>query len=172
MKAFLSIIFCIVSIGLFAQQDREPIKWSFDINQVGPTEYELMYRADLDAPWVIYSKDTGKGGPIATSVSFTSDNVKPVDEGIESGERKEGMDELFGINVIKYSYKQAYILKQRVDVNDISKPITGYVTYMVCNNKVCIPPTDANFSFKINVLYNSLEKSSDGKGIKLIKKND
>lgn len=160
MKIIASVVLFFVTFQLFGQQEIEPVQWMFDINQVGPKDYELIYKAKIDDPWVIYSKDTPEGGPIPTTVNYTSDNITIKDDGVESGDRKEGQDQMFEMQVIKYTSKQDYVFKQKVTVNDISKDVTGYVTYMLCNNEMCLPPRDAEFSFTIKVV-NPLQSARD-----------
>lgn len=160
MKLMFSLFVCLLAFPIFGESQEDNIKWSFDINQVGPQDYELIYRAQISEPWVIYSKDTPEGGPIPLSVNYNSGNVTVIDEGKEEGDRKEGYDNMFDMNVIKYTYNQEYILKQKVRITDISKTVTGYVTFMMCNNEMCLPPRDVDFSFTIRVT-NPLEKGDN-----------
>jgi len=161
MKIICSLFLSVFALSLSSQQNLNPASWSFDINQVGQNDYELLFKADIDENWVIYSMDTPDGGPIPTSINYTSDNVDSQDKAKEMGERKVTMDQMFDMKVIKYSSKQPYILKQKVTVTDTSKPITGYVSYMMCNNEVCLPPRDADFSFTIKTT-NPLQISIGG----------
>lgn len=160
-KAFLGILFISLCIGLQAQKTIDPVKWSFDINQTGPEEYELIYIATLDEPWCIYSQESAAGGPIPTSINYTSKNVVPNGKAKESGFKKEGKDEMFDMKLIKYLHHKNYMLKQSVKITDTSKPVTGYVTYMVCDNEKCLPPTDAEFSFTVNILNPAEQKPAD-----------
>jgi thiol:disulfide interchange protein DsbD len=151
MKTIVSMILLSFA-SVLSSQEMVPCDWSFDINQVGQDDYELIFRADINAPWQIYSKDTEEGGPIPTTVTYTSKNLASIGNSKESGERKEGVDELFEMNVIKYLSNKPYVLKQTVKVSDISQPIKGYITYMACDNEKCLPPRDVDFSFTINVV--------------------
>lgn len=140
------------TLSVLSAQEIDPIEWFFDINQVGPDKYELFFQAKLEEGWNIYSQEIAEGGPIATSINYTSSNVKSEGIASESGDKKEGMDEMFGMEVIKYSSKEPFRMKHKVTVSDINKPLTGYVTYMLCNDKMCLPPKDTEFSFTIKVL--------------------
>ena len=73
----------------------------------------------------------------------------------ESGNRKEAYDKVFEMNLIKFS--KTAVFTQRVSVADFSKPITGYLTFMTCDDSRCLPPTDVDFNFK-------LEKKTGGTG--------
>ncbi|MBK9337567.1 MAG: hypothetical protein IPM98_13800 [Lewinellaceae bacterium] len=63
----------------------------------------------------------------------------------ESGNKFTKYDNVFGMNLTKFAGKA--IFTQRVDVTDASLPISGYVTFMVCNDEMCLPPKDADFKF-------------------------
>ena len=156
MKSFLIVVLSLVCSLCFSQSDVEPAKWSFDLNQVGPADYELIFRADIEKPWVIYAQDVPEDGPIPTSITYTSDNIEVLEKARESGDGKEEMDQMFEMTVKKFSHKEPYYLKQKIRLKDRSVPITGYVTYMSCNDEVCLPPRDVDFSFTIRVV-NSLD---------------
>ena len=165
MKTITTVFFFLFTFMLSAQQEMNPEQWQFDINQVGEKEYELIFKAKLEKGWVIYSKDTAEGGPIPASVSYTSKNVKPVGELKETGDRKQALDKMFEMEVVKFTSKEPFVIKQKVQVDDISQKVTGYVTYMLCNDTMCLPPRDAEFSFTINVT-NPLQLNSDNKKLK------
>jgi thiol:disulfide interchange protein DsbD len=57
------------------------------------------------------------------------------------------MDDIFGVNVIKFLPSKPYVIKQRIKVTDPKQPLTGYLSYMVCNDVTCLPPSDVDFSF-------------------------
>ena len=44
-------------------------------------------------------------------------------------------------------FKHSIVLTQRVKISDTSKPIEGYITYMVCNDEMCLPPKEVDFKF-------------------------
>ena len=75
------------------------------------------------------------------------DHFKLVGKNEESGNRKESYDKVFEMNLIKF-YTTA-IFTQRVSVSDFEKPVTGYLTFMTCDDSRCLPPTDVDFNFKL-----------------------
>jgi len=149
MRSLIFLIFTCFTTFLFSQE-LDPVKWSFDSNQVGPDEFELIFKADYDDPWKVYSQYTGDDGPRPTEINFESNNFEKIGLGIETGAKKEGYDKMFETNVVAFAAKKPYVIKQRVKITDLSKPVKGYLTYMTCNNEMCLPPTDVDFSFKFN----------------------
>lgn len=126
----------------------EPVKWSFMSKSLGDDVFELTMTANMDDGWSIYSQHTSDDGPVPTSFEFESENFKSLSEMEEIGEKKEGMDPLFEVNVIKFT-KGPVVFKKKLKVTDYTQPIAGYVTYMTCDDTRCLPPTDVDFSFKV-----------------------
>ena len=77
-------------------------------------------------------------------------NVEKIGDGQELGHKKEGYDKLFDTDVISFLADEPFIIKHKVKITDVSKAVTGYLTYMTCDNEKCLPPVDVDFSFKFN----------------------
>ena len=142
----LSLLFC---LSLFSQN---PIKWSFLAKDMGNCQVDLILTGVLDEGWYTYSQFLeSEDGPVATMINFQEGaNFKLVGKATEGGEIIKVHDAIFDMNLTKFKHKA--ILTQRVEVTDPSKPIVGTVTYMTCNDEMCLPPKDVDFSFKIPVL--------------------
>jgi thiol:disulfide interchange protein DsbD len=150
LKALFSalILFTVTWIG--HGQVLKPVKWKFEIVKTTDKEYKLRYIAKVDAGWTVYSQYTADDGPVPTTINYEEKSgIDLVGKAIEIGHKKEGMDPLFGVNVIKFTSDEPFIIEQKIRVNNASKPIAGYVNFMACNNEKCLPPSDAEFSFTI-----------------------
>ncbi len=69
--------------------------------------------------------------------------------GEEMGHKKEGNDPIFDVNVIKYLADEDFIIKQRVTVDEDVSSVTGFLTFMACDDTKCLPPTDVDFAFAL-----------------------
>lgn len=149
MRTILLAVFCLLSVALQGQI-LEPVKWKMTTRHVDGDEFELMFVATMDEHWSIYSQHTSDDGPVPTSFNFEAgDHFSPLGEVAETGgKKKEGMDPLFGVNVIKF-VKGPVTFIQKVKVNDYTTPITGYLEYMTCDDERCLPPTEVDFNFKL-----------------------
>lgn len=152
MKFFQSIVFFLfVAASSMSAQILEPVKWSFSTEKISDTEHNLIFTATIDDEWTVYSQFTADDGPVPTSLTF--ENIEGAElqgQASEKGHKKEGMDKLFGVNVIKFLGDEDFTMTQKISVSDYSKPITGYLTFMTCNDKTCLPPTDVDFSFDLS----------------------
>lgn len=148
----LSLLF--FSIGLNAQI-LEPVKWSFKTEAISGNEYYLVFDAKIDEGWNIYSQFITGDGPIPTSFTFDKNNKVIIQGKVSETAKKvkEGMDEVFGIEIKKFG-KQA-TFKQKVIVNDNATSVTGVLEYMTCDDERCLPPTQVDFSFTFPKQNNS-----------------
>lgn len=144
---FFSLVFIFVGSLLIAQET--PVKWSFTAEKVSEQEYDLVITASIETGWSIYSQYLESDeGPVKTEFEFKASNdLQLIGKTEESGNKKESYDELFGMNLIKYSKKAEFT--QRVKVTNPSEPVSGFVTYMSCDATSCLPPTDVDFSIPL-----------------------
>lgn len=135
---FLSL-FC---LNLSAQIDN-PVTWEAKVVANEDGTYELIVDAIVDKGWSFYSQHTGDGGPIPTSFEITTENIELVGGFKELTEPKKGMDEMFGIEVIKFNKNAQFTQNFKTDS---AKMIEGNVTFMTCDDKRCLPPVTIDFS--------------------------
>jgi len=118
----------------------QPVQWNFSIQKLSDTLYQALFAAQIDKGWYIYSHHIEGDGPIPTSVSFNkSEEYYPIGSLEESGpHRISGVDPIFGIPIVKY--KGEVFFRQQLVVKDSTKPITGELEFMTCDDKRCLPP--------------------------------
>lgn len=158
MKRFFTFITVFVPFLLSAQM-LSPVSWSFEIEHLGDDEYNLIYTADIDEGWNVYSQFLDEGGPFPTTITYESEGIELVGKGVETGYKKEGMDAIFDMNVIKFLASEPYVITQRVKKGSASS-VVGYLTYMTCDDEKCLPPTDVDFTFD----FSSATSSKKGGG--------
>ena len=152
VRNLLLVVFSLLfSVALTAQN---PIKWSFTTKDVGNCQVDLIMTGTIEDGWYTYSQFLeSEDGPVPTTFTYQQTSAfKLVGKAKESGEIIKVHDKVFDMNLTKFKHKA--IFTQRVELNDPTKPITGYLNYMVCNDEMCLPPKDVDFSFKIGPLSN------------------
>ena len=149
------LLFLLPFIGV--SQIYEPVKWNFSKQQISESSYELIFTADIDPGWAIYSNDLLNGEvdcdieicPIPVSFEFNkmdSNDVSLTGEIIEIDENKSSsQDPIFLMKVTKFIKKATF--KQLVEIKNKDASISGFLTYMTCDDTKCLPPTDVDFSF-------------------------
>ena len=143
-----------------------PVKWSFSSKQLSDTEFNLVYTATLEDGWYIYSQYLeSDDGPVRTSFTYDKgSHFSLAGKNVEtSSHRKELDDPLFdNMHVIKFAEK--VVFTQKIKLTDASKPISGYLSFMTCNNERCLPPTDVDFSFQLKSNTKPAETPAADKG--------
>ena len=131
-----------------AAQFASPIHWTFGQEQLDGNRWQLTATATADAGWSIYSQHTDEGGPVPTTFYWgEGEHYALIGETAEEGHRKEGMDELFEVNVIKFLSDEPVVFTQEVRVTDYGVPITLEIEYMCCDDEQCLPPTTEEHGF-------------------------
>jgi Disulphide bond corrector protein DsbC len=133
---------------LFSQN---PVKWSFSTKDAGAGQVDLILTGTIEDGWATYSQFLeSEDGPVATSLAFKEGaHYKLVGKAAESGDKTTVHDKVFDMKVTKFKHKA--IFTQRIQVSDYGKPVEGYITYMTCNDEMCLPPKDVDFKFTLKV---------------------
>ncbi|PLW96537.1 MAG: disulfide bond formation protein DsbD [Marinilabiliales bacterium] len=140
-------IFLFIFSGLQAQI-LEPVKWSFSSEQVSDTEFDLIFIADIDTKWHLYSQDIPMSPP-ATNFNFEANpGYELIGKTKEESEVIEEYDPNFEM-VLKFFAMEA-VFKQRVKLTSQSPAtINGFLEFMCCDDTKCLPPTDVDFEFNL-----------------------
>lgn len=139
----------IISANALFSQILDPVDWGFTYNKTAEKEYELIFTANIDDTWHLYSLNLPDGGPIPTSFTINeSDHFELIGEVEEISEAEEIYDPSFDMNVKLFSDEAVFIQKVRL-LTDGAVTITGSVEFMSCDDKRCLPPKDEEFIFKL-----------------------
>jgi thiol:disulfide interchange protein DsbD len=126
----------------------DPVKWKNTSKSTGENTAELIFEANIDMNWHLYSQYFEEGGPVRTTFYFDeSDKYELIDSLSESPEPEEVMDEVFNMKVKYFSHKATFVQKIKV-LTEESFTITGSIEYQVCQDDKCVY---FNPGFKIKV---------------------
>lgn len=149
MKYFLFLIVGFFTFCSTDAQPKDPIIWTYAAKKKTATTYDITITAKLPKPWHIYSQNTGDGGPVPTSVSFTKNPlVVLVNKVTEIGKVEKTYDENFKTNVLYYSNEVSFVQSIKLKV-PVKTKLNGSIEYMVCNDELCLPPTKKSFSINV-----------------------
>ena len=157
------LTFILIPICAFGQI-YEPVTWTYSKQQISESKYELIFEADIEEGWAIYSNDIKNNGvncdieicPLPVSFLFDeSDGFVLVDNLIEDKENKKtSFDPIFQMEVTKFSKKA--IFRQVIELINDNIIVSGYLTFMTCDDTKCLPPTDVDFKYSFgNVATNN-----------------
>jgi len=133
--------FSLLSTCAFGQ---EKIHWTFGLNSSKCIEA----KAQIETGWHIYSIHLEpEAGPIPTQITLEKNKAVNINEPwIEVGQMIEHFDPNFGAMV--HYFEKEYALIAPISVK---KPtiVKGELTYMLCDDKRCLPPKTIPFEIKV-----------------------
>jgi thiol:disulfide interchange protein len=130
-------------------QFEDPVSWTGKLISISDDVFTFVFDAVIDEGWSIYSHkmDPDLLGPLPTEVVFNDYSGFEIFKEIsETGSNIfAGFDELFEMETIKLRDDGRFEISVRV--LDKSKPITGFIEFMACDDEKCLPPTGLDFTF-------------------------
>lgn len=149
MRGLFALLLGIISVLATQAQILDPVKWSFESKAISSDEVELRLTAKLDQGWHLYSQNLpSDNGPIPTQFSFEkNDAVRLIGKVLEPKAKTE-YDPNFDMELSFFSNQ--VVFTQKVQVLD-QTTLKGNVYYMVCDDKMCLPPEEVNFSFELRL---------------------
>jgi len=158
MKYLLTSFLLLIGFSLNAQI-LDPIDWSHQVNKISDDEFELVFIADMDEGWHIYSQypEIEDDGPIATEIIFldATGNYSLIGRTTEPAS-KPVFEEAFDMEVKYFGGKAEF--KQRIKrLNPELALIKAEVNWQICDDKRCLAPDMAEITFNLNPNANAAE---------------
>jgi thiol:disulfide interchange protein DsbD len=148
MKKIITGMILLMFTGLVNAQINNPVKWTYTAKKIADKTYELHMTATIDGNWHLYAQDAGEG-PEPTTFSFTANPLIKFEGKVkEIGKLEKSYDKNFKSVLKFYAKKVDFVQKIKVK-SSIATVVKGSVSFMVCNDRVCLPPRD--YPFSINV---------------------
>ncbi len=151
-------------MGLLAQPI-DPVTWKFSSEQTGDRPsassgqrsgviFELIFEAEIDPPWHMYSAYLPENGPIPTRPSFENlEGVELVGDIVEVTKPKVKFDEGFQMDVGTIDGRAEF--RQKVKITGSSATVSGEIEYQVCDDANCLPPAYEEFVFNLKTSTSS-----------------
>lgn len=147
MKYILLLVIVSLSSQVqLAAQQMEPVKWSFQAEQMDNGQYTLHFVADIEKDWVIYGMEEHEDGPIPTSVNFEEGSYDMIGEVSTTSKSTTSQDEMFMVKLEKFKTEADFT---QVVSTKGPTTISGWVTFMTCDGERCLPPKDIDFTFEL-----------------------
>jgi thiol:disulfide interchange protein DsbD len=142
----LTFIFLFISLSGFSQI-LEPVKWSTSLEKNSDLEYNLVFTAEIDETWHLYSQHVPENGPLPTVFSFEDFTNYTLVGNMSEPKGKTVYEVVFEMDT-KYFENKA-VFKQRIKLkNNTNFKIKGNIEFMVCNSEKCIQGYH-NFEIKL-----------------------
>ncbi|MEM9052103.1 MAG: protein-disulfide reductase DsbD domain-containing protein [Bacteroidota bacterium] len=148
IKASVLLWFLTFSV-LQAQEIYEPVDWKFSVEETSDSEADLVFSATIEDGWHVYATELPSDmGPIPTSVTLDESTDFKIMSGAKGGKYKTEYDPNFDMDLNYYDKSAEFRLPiERVSPSEFT--VKGYLTFMVCNDEMCLPPEDVDISLAV-----------------------
>jgi thiol:disulfide interchange protein DsbD len=121
------------------------VHFSYSAVKKANNQYEVHIKSILEPKWHIYSVTNPEGGAEATELKL--EGVKTIGKVKEVGKMKTIYDKEFKMD--QKFFENTVDFVQIVDISNGAKKLTGSISYMVCNDRQCLPPKEVPFEIKL-----------------------
>lgn len=147
-KIVLGLVLMMFAIAVNAQINN-PVMWTYSAKKIADKTYELHLTAAIGDNWHMYSQDPGEG-PEPTVIRFTTNPLLQFDGKVkEIGKLEKSYDKNFNSVLKYYAKKVDFVQKVKIKSSSILTVVKGTVSFMVCNDRQCLPPRDIPFSINV-----------------------
>lgn len=154
MKHFFHLFLLFLPLGMLGQpafsatENPEPVQWRFEAKKISDTEYDLIFKGEIQPKWHVYSQNNPEGGALPTKITFfdAENNYQLLGESVEVGTER-AFNEVFGVDEV--FFQEEILITQRVKIlNSQLSQIEGNIFYQACID-VCIN-LEEDFVFSLN----------------------
>lgn len=137
---------CLLLFAVIAQaQIHEPVTVSSELKKGSGQEAEIVFTAQIDKGWHVYSTDL-QGGPVAASINIEQiQGALLVGKLIPQGKEISAFDKFFDMQVRYFEHTARFV--QKIKLTKDTYLLKGYFEYGACNDENCLPPTQVEFHF-------------------------
>lgn len=151
MKKIIFILFALFSAAAsFAQQNLNPVSWTFTSKKISDKVYEIQMVATIEKGWHVYSQSQPKDAIAEpTLFSFNKNPLIELDGKVkEIGKMEKFVDKELDVSANQYSNKVSFV--QKVKLKGKAKTnLTGTLRYQTCNDEKCLPSKTVNLSIAL-----------------------
>ena len=136
----------------------DPVKWEFAVHETETNnEIDVVFHASVEACWHIYSQFLDDpNGPLPTYFEVeVPDGVEKVGKVVECDPLVK-YDPNFMMDLKFFEEEVYWVQTVRVNPAAVSESVTGFLSFMVCDESRCLPPEDIEFSIALNEVLPAL----------------
>lgn len=124
----------------------DPVDWTYEAEYKEDGKVDLVFTASVEDHWHIYSLHIDGSGPLPTEFSFTENSSVTFHGEMTETEPIEEYDPNFDM-VVRY-HGDGVQFRRTVSVSK-NTTIKGELSFMVCNDEMCLPPEWVEFEIPV-----------------------
>ncbi len=149
-SVLLSLMILLGTGTAFSQSgSAKQVTWIFSSKKITEKKYEVSITATIAGDYHLYAQDGGVEGPIPTKISFLPNPLLTLEgKTIERGKKISKVESVWGGKVNFYNKTVTFV--QIVGAKTKAKTmLNGNIEFMVCNDDLCLPPSEVTFKIAI-----------------------
>ena len=147
IKSYLFLLGILLSIGLKAQT-KQPVQWTFSLTPGDKAQQFVLHaNVNVEEGWHVFTNQPGGDGLlIPTDIVFKDPQAINVEMpfSVVGKAITKNMD---GVGEVNYVEKMGEFTSTIMVKNN--QVVEGVLTYQVCNDRMCLPPTDVPFRLEL-----------------------
>ena len=141
----MTIAMLLLMVIMCQAQMADPVKFSAQLKTNGTADGEIVFSGKIADGWHVYSTNLGEDGPIqATFHVDKKDGMELVGKLTPKGREISQMDPMFEMKLRYFEHSVQFV--QKVKFTKPKYSIKCYLEFGACNDQMCMPPTQVNFS--------------------------
>jgi len=146
MKFLIQIYFCLIGFLIVCQEN---VQWQAEVSDRNEKLVSIQITAEIEPGWHLYSAQTPKNaGPIPIAFEVQKNRLVKIKEPfVEKTKAIKKFDANFDSDVYIFEDKFLGEFKVKSKKDTI---LSMTVTYMICNEVMCLPPIDETLSIKLD----------------------
>lgn len=150
MKQFIAFVIVLFSIQTVYSQIN-PVKWTAEVEKISDTEFNLIYKANIEDHWHLYSQTLPEGGAIPTEFIYNEDALTNDFELVGKASESKSItkfDKVFQMDLTYFDNAATFTQKIKLKNPNITQ-IEAEISYQACDDARCIFESDV-VKFNLN----------------------
>ena len=157
MKKFLRLITFLVMLVPFVAKAQilEPVQWTVETEKLNKNEYNIVFKAEIEDGWHLYSQNTPFGGPMPLYFEFIDTLGIERQGGVAEPKAIVHYSDIFEID--EHFFENEAVFTQRVKLLEDAATVTGVITGQTCKES-CI---QLEYEFEVQLGEPAVIKDAD-----------
>ena len=157
MKKFFKLFtFLVLMVPFIAKaQILEPVQWTVETEKLNKNEYNIVFKAEIEDGWHLYSQNTPFGGPMPLYFDFIDTLGIERIGGVAEPKAIVHYSDIFEID--EHFFEKEAVFTQRVKLLDDAATVSGVITGQTCKES-CI---QLEYDFEVQLGEPAVVKDAD-----------
>lgn len=144
MKKLTTLFLLAFAAVMVQAQILDPIHWKVSAKALTDSTTDVILTATVDETWHLYTQDIPDGGPVPTAFDYKDSRL--IGKTTTSAKVHSSYDENFEMDLTYYEGKAVF---HQTVVSAGQQKLKGGVTYMACNDQMCLAPSTWEWTVKV-----------------------